>query len=392
MMQFVGHPTMNRTFKTRVYPNNKQITYLNGCCGFSRFAYNHALAIWNEDYKNGEKPNYYSVKKKFNAQKKSDYPWMYEYSKWIGEAAIKDLECGFKSFFKGNAIHPKFHKKGIHDSFRIDGSAIKIDGKYLKLPKGLTLKMAEPLRYENCSKIYNVTVSKMAGMWFVAISCEVPDTASESQAAVGIDMGCHVLMALSDGTVVENPRWYRKREKRMKHLQRSLSRKKKGSRNYQKAKLELARYQYRTACMRSDYIHKATTGIADKYGVVFLEDLNIMGMTKNHSLAKSISDASMSMAMTQLSYKTTVAKIDRWYPSSKTCSNCGCIQDMPLTERTYVCPDCGAVIDRDVNAAINILNVGMANYPELMPVEGADAIMAERSGKQESISEHRRFA
>jgi len=117
-----------------------------------------------------------------------------------------------------------------------------------------------------------------------------------------------------------------------------------------------------------------------------------MGMTKNHSLAKSISDASMSMAMTQLSYKTTVAKIDRWYPSSKTCSNCGCIQDMPLTERTYVCPDCGAVIDRDVNAAINILNVGMANYPELMPVEGADAIMAERSGKQESISEHRRFA
>jgi len=377
---------MNRTFKTRLYPNNKQVTYLNGCCGFSRFSYNTGLAMWNESYESGENPNYYSVKKAFNARKKSEFAWTYEYSKWIGEAALQDLSRGFKAFFRGNEKHPRFHKKGVHESFRIDGSVVRVEGKYLKLPKGLTLKMAERLRYEDCAKIYNVTISKRSNMWFVAISCEVPDTAGESQAAVGIDLGCHVLMALSDGTVVENPRWYRSRERCLKHLQRDLSRKKKGSKNWYKAKERLAKYQYRTTCMRADYTHKATTSIARQYGVVFLEDLNVNGMTRNHKLAKSITDASMSMVASQLTYKTNVAKIDRWYPSSQACSNCGCIQKMPLSERTYECTDCGMVMDRDVNAAINILHVGMANYPELMPVEGVDAIMAERSEKQESTS------
>ena len=383
---------MNRTFKTRIYPNNVQESYLRGCCGFSRTAYNICLGMWNDDYGNGVRHNYYSIKKKFNARKKAEFHWMYEYSKWIGEAAIQDLANGFKSFFRGNTRHPRFHKKGVHDSFRIDGSVVKVDGKYLRLPKGLTLKMAEPMRYEACMKVYNVTVSRRADMWFAAISCEVPDTAGESQAAVGIDVGSHVLMALSDWTIVENPRWYRGREKRMKHLQRELSRKKMGSENWRKAKERLARFHYRTACMRADYIHKATTAIVRRYGVVFLEDLNVKGMQSNHRLAKSIADASLAMVASQFEYKARVGRIDRWYPSSKTCSNCGCVQDMPLSERTYECPDCGAVIDRDVNAAINILNVGMANYPELMPVEDADAT-AERPMKQESSGRPiRRFA
>lgn len=382
---------MNRTFKTRVYPNNVQESYLRGCCGFSRFAYNACLAMWNEDYEAGVKHNYYSIKKKFNARKKAEFTWTYEYSKWIGEAAIQDLANGFKSFFRGNARHPKFHKKGIHDSFRIDGSAVKVEGKHLKLPKGLTLKMAEPLRYDDCTKIYNVTVSKRANMWFVSISCEVPDTADKSQAAVGIDVGSHVLMALSDGMIVENPKWYRGREKRMKHLQRELSRKKRGSKNWYKAKDRLAKFQYRTACLRADYIHKATTSIVRRYGVVFLEDLNVKGMRANHCYAKSVSDASLAMIASQFEYKADVGRIDRWYPSSQVCSSCGCRQPMPPEKRTYRCPDCGAVIDRDVNAAINILHVGMANYPELMPVEGVDANMAERSAKQESSS-MRRYA
>ena len=382
---------MNRTFKTRIYPNNVQESYLRGCCGFSRKVYNICLGMWNDDYGSGVRHNYYSIKKKFNARKKAEFPWMYEYSKWIGEAAIQDLANGFKSFFRGNTRHPKFHKKGVRDSFRIDGSVVKVDGKYLRLPKGLTLKMAEPMRYETCMKVYNVTVSRRANMWFAAISCEVPDTASENQAAVGIDVGSHVLMALSDGTIVENPRWYHGREKRMKHLQRELSRKKMGSKNWHKAKERLAKFHYRTACMRADYIHKATTTIVRRYGVVFLEDLNVKGMQSNHKLAKSIADASLATVANQFEYKARVGRIDRWYPSSKTCSNCGCVQDMPLSKRTYECPDCGAVIDRDVNAAINILNVGMANYPELMPVEGVEAVEVERSAKQESNGK-RRFA
>ena len=380
---------MIRSFKTRLYPNDVQRSYLNGCCGLSRFVYNECLVMWDNDHKVGINHNYYSIKKLLNARKKTDFPWMYKYSKWIAEAAIQDLANGFKAFFRGKAGHPKLHKKGVKDSFRIDGSVVKIDGRRIKLPKGLTLRMAEPLRYDDCTKVYNVTVSKRADMWFVAIACEVPDTASESQAAVGIDVGSHVLMALSDGTVVENPRWYRRRERRLRHLQRELSRKRRGSKNRRKAKDRLARYQYRTACMRADYIHKATTSIARRYGTVFLEDLNVRGMQANHKLAKSIADASLSMVASQFEYKARVGRIDRWYPSSKTCSNCGCVQDMPLSNRTYRCPDCGMVMDRDVNAAINILTVGMANYPELMPVEGTRTLLSEQSPtKQESNCKH----
>ena len=370
------------------------------CCGASRFAYNTCLAKWNEDYESSEqvKHNRFSIKKWFNSRKNDDFPWVYEYSKWIYEAAIQDLDKAFKNFFKGNCNHPKFHKKGIRDSFRIDGSVVKIDGKHLKLPKSQVYKMAEELRYD-AEKIYNVTVSKVVDMWFASISCEVPDQPRESQSGcVGIDLGLKELATLSDGTVIENPRWLRRRERRQKHLQRELARKKKGSKNHKKAKLKLARYQYRTACMRQDYMHKSTTKIANEYEVVFLEDLNVRGMVKNHHLAKSVADASFGEFLRQLEYKTNVARIDRFYPSSKTCSCCGHVQDMPLSRRVYECPSCGMSLDRDLNASINILNVGMANYPEVMPVEGVEVKqfyfdwLAERSAKQESNSKSNRFA
>lgn len=203
-------------------------------------------------------------------------------------------------------------------------------------------------------------------------------------------MGIKALATCSDGLVIPNPRTLINRERRKRHLQRALSRKQRGSRNREKAKRRLARYEYRTACKRLDWIHKATRTIADRNMVCFVEDLNVSGMLKNHRLAKRLSDCGFSMFRSILSYKTDVRCIDRWCPSSQLCSKCGARRPMPLSERVYRCDSCGLVMDRDMNAALNILNVGMANYPELMPVEGgtsrtSSSVTAQgRSMKQES--------
>ena len=359
---------MNRAHKTRIYPNNVKASKLLQHCGISRLTYNVCLAKWNEDYKRGVKHNYYTIKKWWNSIKREEFPFAYDVSKWCQEAAIKDLDGAFKKMFKKQNKHPRFHKKGVHDSFRIDGSVIKIDGKYLHLPKGITLRMAEPLRYE-VTKINNVTVSRTADMWFVSISCEIPDIPRESQSGeVGIDLGIKTLAVLSDGTVYENHQALKKFEKKMTRLQRSLSRKKKGSNNRKKAKNKVARCHYKISCLRKDVTHKMTTDIANSYGMVYLEDLNVKGMVKNRKLAKALSNVSFGEIRRQLEYKTNVMVVDRFAPTSKTCSNCGYVQDMPLSKRTYDCPSCGISLDRDLNAALNIKKLGQA-LSKVTPVE-----------------------
>ena len=394
---------MQRVFKTRLYPNNRQASFLDMCANNSRAAYNKSLEIWNKQYESGQKPSGYSVKAELNAWKRTDSgSFLLQTPKSICDSATQDLERGFKKFFKGYGGHPRFHKRGrCGHSFRIDGDRVRVCGNRIVLPNVrknkqpkhvLSFRMGEAFRYEGvCLKVYNVTVSQKAGMWFVSVCCEVPDSNKSQVGIVGIDMGVKELATLSDGQVVENPRIYRQRERRMKRLQRSVSRKQKGSKNRERAKKRLARYRHKTACMRVDYIHKATADIAKRYGTVIVEDLNINGMVKNHNLAKSVQDASMAEFIRQLSYKTNVVKIDRWFPSSQLCSCCGHRQDMPLSIRVYECPECGMAIDRDLNAARNILHLGAAS-PEVMPVEGVEvpnwiySWVTERSEKQESIS------
>ena len=382
----MGRAIVHRAHKIRLYPNNRQKTILRQWCGVSRLAYNICLDHWDAEYKAGDKPNYYDAKKWFNSVKYERFPFISSVSKWVPEAAIKDMSDAYMKFFKKQNRHPKFHKKGIHDSFRIDGSVVRMDGRYLHLPKKLTIKMAEELRFDDVTKVCNVTVSRKADRWFVSVLCEIPDVVRENQGTiVGIDMGLKELATLSDGVVYDNPRWYARRQYRLAHLQRSVARKVKGSRNREKAKARVAKYQYQTTCKKTDYLHKCTSDIASSYSLAFVEDLNVDGMRKNHSLAKSVSDACMSTFLSQLSYKISVVKIDRWYPSSKTCSNCGHVQKMPLSARIYECPECGIVMDRDLNAARNIYNIGMANYSESKPVENKNLC----SVKQESTSKLR---
>jgi putative transposase len=350
-------------------------------CGVSRLAYNVCLAKWDEDYKNGVKHNYYSIKKWWNCIKGEFYRFVYEVSKWAPEAAIADLGGAFKKMFDGQNAHPTFHKKGVKDSFRIDGSVIKCDGNTLCLPKGLNIRMAEVLHYE-ASKIYNVTVSLTACMWFASIQCEVPESENQADGTVGIDLGVKDLATLSDETKEENPCMEKKFRRKIAHAQRSLHRKQKGSNNRKKAQNKVAKTYYRMACTRHDATHKFTARVTHKYGTVCLEDLNVKGMLANHHLARAISDAALSEVRRQFGYKAREVRfIERFAPSSKTCNVCDYYkQDMTLSVREWVCPDCGIGHDRDINAAKNILRWAS---PEVKPVDCQTNAKAGRA-KQES--------
>lgn len=212
---------MQRTFKTRLETNDLESNILAQWCGVSRLAYNTCLDQWNRDYENGVKHNYYSIKKWFNSVKREMFPFITRTSKWVPEAAIRDLDTAFRNMYRHAARHPRFHRKGVRDSFRIDGSVISVSGKTLKLPKGLCLRLMERFRYENrLNKINNVTVSRRAGYWFASVSCDIRDSARENQGAgiLGIDVGVKSLAVCSDGTVIDNPKTLYRREKRKKHL------------------------------------------------------------------------------------------------------------------------------------------------------------------------------
>jgi putative transposase len=352
---------VQRSHKIRLSPNNKQRTYFAKACGISRLAFNWGLAEWKSQYESGEKPSSYGIKKKFNAIKKDQYPFVYEVTKCSPEQSFNDLEQAFKMFFKKKSGYPKFKKKGVYDSFYISGDKFSVKDNYVKVPKLGLVKMTEPLRYSG--KIVSATISKKADWWFISITVKIDENEnkSENQAfnPVGIDFGVSKFATLSDGAVFENPRVTQKFSQRLRLLNKSLSRKVKGSRNWYKTKLKLQRLHVRIGDYRNDAVHKFSRHIADRYSDVCLEDLNVSGMVKNRKLAKAVQDVSFYEAKRQLTYKCkAVHEIDRWFPSTKMCGDCGSINDMKLSDRIFKC-DCGFEIDRDLNAAQNILRQGL---------------------------------
>lgn len=353
---------MQRTHKMVIYPNNVQAGLLVGTCGCARFAYNWALAEWNRLYEAGEKTSQYDLRKRLNKIKRDEFPWMLEYTKCAPQNAIIDLGRAFDNFFAGRAGYPKFHKKGVHESFRVSSEAYRVDGNRIRLPKIGWIKMAEEFRYPG-AKLQSVTVSQSHGKWFASISCntDIMTRGSCGQGAVGIDMGVRE-HALSTGELIRLPRSYREAERTLKRAQQSLSRKSKGSSNYRKAKVRVQKIHGRIASIRADFTHKLSARLVDEFSLIGIEDLNVKGMLKNKHLAKSISDAGMAELRRQILYKaeesgSEVVIVDRWYPSSKTCSTCGAkAKRMPLSVREWDCPECGAHHHRDINAAINIMN------------------------------------
>ena len=368
---------LQRAHRIKLKPNNKQVTYFKKACGVRRLAFNWGLAEWKRQYEVGEKPSAFGLNKQFNAVKKSEFPFVSEVTKCAPQRAFADLEKAFKKFFKKTSRYPKFKKKGQRDSFYVDNLKFKLNGKSIKIPKLGWVRMQESQRLPG--RRLSATVSKEAAGWFVSITVEIPDGSecSDSQvySAVGVDLGIDKLAVLSNGRIFENPKTTKKYEKRLRRLNKSLARKKKGSSNREKAKKKLGLLHSRIRNVRKDFLHKLTSYLADNYSDICIEDLNTSGMVKNRRLAKSVQDASFSEIRRQLVYKSIrVHVVGRFFPSTKLCMACGQLHDMPLNKRTFQCSCNGVSIDRDLHAAQNILRAGC---PNVKPVEREALILGQ---------------
>ena len=373
---------MRRAHKIKLKPNNKQATFFKKACGVRRLAFNWGLAEWKRQYEAGEKPSTSGIRKQFNALKRSDFLFAYETPAGVTAQAFSDLDTAFKNFFRKTSRYPRFKKKDQRDAFRLDNQKFKLDGKSIRIPKLGWVRMQESLRLSG--KLLSATVSKEATGWFVSILVEIPDGSecSDSQvySAVGVDLGIDKLAVLSNGRIFENPKTTKKYEKRLRRLNKSLARKKKGSNNREKAKKKLGLLHSRIRNVRKDVLHKLTSYLADNYSDICIEDLNTSGMAKNRRLAKSVQDASFSEIRRQLVYKSIrVHVVGRFFPSTKLCMSCGQLHDMPLNKRTFQCSCNGVSIDRDLHAAQNILRAGC---PNVKPVEREALVLRQLPGNE----------
>ena len=350
-----------KSIKVRLELNNKQKTLANKHAGVARYAYNWGKSVCDLAIQNKEqRPTAIDLHKKFVKEEKTIKSWLYEVSKCSPQQGLRNLDEAYKRTFKVKSSHfPKFKKKGQHDRFYLEG-AIKIDSNKIKVPKFGWLKCSETL--PEC-EVKNVVISKTANQWFIAFKIPFePQITNKMNGVVGVDLGIKTLATLSDGKVFEAIKPYKKNKRKLKILQRKLSKKQKGSNNYKKARIKVAKLHYKIANIRKDVLHKLTAYLSKNHTEICIEDLNVNGMSKNHKLASAILDGGFSEFRRQLEYKcqwygSTLTIVDRFYPSSKTCSGCGNVKkELKLSEREYVCENCGLVIDRDLNAAINLRN------------------------------------
>ncbi|NEQ71718.1 MAG: IS200/IS605 family element transposase accessory protein TnpB [Okeania sp. SIO2C9] len=349
-----------KSIRTKLKLNNKQKTLMAQHAGYSRWCYNWGLSLWNAAYKNGYKPNIPKLRETFTNHTKPLYPWMKNLSSKVYQYAFINLGEAFENFFQGLSKYPRFKKKGRSDSFTIDNSGrpIELNGWNHKLPFIGWVKTYEPIE----ATTQKITISRQAGDWYLSFCYEfTPTPTPKKTEVVGVDLGVKTLATLSTGEVFEGAKSYKKFEGKLSRLQYLNRNKKIGSANWRKAQLKIAALHRRVANIRKDTLHKLTTYLAKNHGTIVIEDLNVRGMLANHKLAKLIADQGFYEFRRQLGYKcqwygSDLVVVDRFFPSSKTCSNCGHVQDMPLNQRTYDCPECGLSIDRDLNASINLRN------------------------------------
>ena len=357
-----------RAYKYRFYPTDEQKKILAQTFGCCRFVYNWGLSTRKTAYFQHGQSLYYNDLAIMLPALKQQYPWLAEVSSVPLQQALRHLDRAFVNFFEGRADYPTFKKKRHDQSATYASNAFTWDGKALTLAK-----MDAPLdtRFhrslpKDC-KPSSVTISKdSANRYFISIQvAEDIKPLAVTPNMVGIDLGIKSMVALSTGEHAGNPRYFAKDEKKLAKAQRKLA-KKKGSKNRAKARLKVAKIHAKIADRRRDYQHKLSTRIVYENQVVCVESLAVKNMVQNHCLAKAISDVGWGEFTRQLDYKTkwygrTLVKIDRFYPSSKTCHACKHVLDsLPLDIREWVCPVCGVVHDRDINAAKNILAAGLA--------------------------------
>ena len=369
---------MKKGLDIRLYPSKEQRVLIDRTLGCSRFVYNHVLGmkkeLW-EDYKLSFNPNLKSFKE--------EWKFLTKVPSQALANSYMDCLTAFNNFFnslkgksKAEQKFPKFHKKGQKDSFRIaatktsKGYDIRIeDYEHIKVPKFGLIKFKN---YNNIDwskvHIYNITIKKTpTGKYFASLCCELqePEHIEPKFDACGFDLGLKDFAIFDTGEVIENPKYYRKTEYRIKKTQRILDKCEKFSKNYKKVNLKLAKLHEYIKNQRKDFQHKLSRRIVNENQVIVSEDLNVKGMLKNHKLTKSIQDASFGSFCNMISYKALeqqrcYIKVGTFYPSSKLCHCCGFkYKGLKLEERFWTCPECGTYLDRDENAAINILKEGL---------------------------------
>jgi putative transposase len=388
---------VNQAYRFALDPTPAQERALRSHAGAARFAWNWGLARCRERHEaEGTWYTGIDLHKLWNERKKADpaLSWWRENSKCAYQEAFRDLDRALRDFVtskkgarKGRRLgFPRFKKRGTcRDAFRLTTGALRCAGTTVTLPKLGTIRTHESTRKlarrlgNGTARILSATVSRTAQRWYVSFTVEagrqVPERHARPGSAIGVDLGVKTLLAGVDdaGNVVTvaGPKALRTSLRKLRRTSRAHSRKKLGSANRRKASARLARVHARAANVRADALHKATRDLARRYETVVAEDLNVAGMIRNRRLARAVADAGFGAARQMLAYKTAwnggqLVTAGRFYPSSKTCSGCGAVKaKLLLSERTYICTACGLVLDRDINAARNLLQLAASGAESL---------------------------
>jgi putative transposase len=359
---------MYKAYRFRMYPNEEQKILIEKHIGSCRFVWNHFLDMRNRRYTETGKGMTYKQMALLLPALKKEYPWLNEVNSQSIQQVVMHLDSAFHRFFKKIGEYPVFKKKRNSGSFTVP-QHFSIEDNHLTIPKFNT-----PIRFFKHREIEgmmrSLTITKTpSGKYYVSVLAETTTEAPEhmeikADTSTGIDMGVTAFLTTSDGIQIGNPKNLKKSTKKLKKAQRQLSRKRKGSKNRNKARIKVARLQEHVANQRMDFHNKVSDTLTRQYDTIITEDLNVSGMMKNHHLARSISDAGWSSFFTMLKTKAIVRgkniiEIGRFDPSSKMCSHCGYIYELKLSERSWTCHECHTRHDREWNAAKNIKKFGL---------------------------------
>lgn len=361
---------MERGYKFRIYPNKEQATLINKTLGSSRYVYNHGLDLRIKNYEDKLPSNYAVTNNMLNEMKANeDTSFLKEVDSIALQQSLRDLDTAYNNFFSKKAKYPVFKSKhNYNQSYRTinQGNNIRFEQNKIKLPKLGWVKVKKS--YKDIGHIHNVTIRKTpSGKYYISVLADYePIELEETTNQIGIDVGIKEFATLSNGEMIDNPKYLEELETKLHREQRKLSKMKKGSNNFHKQRIKIARLYEHITNKRRDFLQKLTTTLVRENQTICVESLNIKGMLKNHKLAKSISSVSWYEFFRELEYKCkwygrNLIKVPTFYPSSQTCNTCGYKHSYvkKLDVRNWVCPNCGTTHNRDINAAINLLNVGL---------------------------------
>ena len=384
---------MLKTIKIRIYPTPEQSVFINKQLGCCRFVYNSCLAYRKDSYEADKTSISSSQSINYIVSLKSQYDWLKEVHSKVLQQSVRDMNKAYDNFFKFHTGYPKFKsKKDNHQSCRFPKDAfIGIRGNRIDLIKSLKdihFKCSvrdEKYLNKNQDKVHSLTLTKTKSeQYYLSVLVDKQlEPKLQTTSVIGIDLGIKDFVITSEGQVFENLHFKKSETNKLKRFQRQLSRKKEGSKNREKARIKLAKLNQKIRNKKLHYLHQVSNQLVSENQIICMEDLNVKGMMKNHNLAESIQEMNFGEFKNLLTYKCLqyerqLVFINRFYPSSKTCHCCGYVnKSLKLSDRQWVCPECGSLIERDYNAALNILDEGiriiglsspeftLANYPTM---------------------------